>query len=87
MTPKDTKENKTISRAGRTLSGVVVSSKMKDTVVVTVSRFIKDPRYGKYLTLKKRYKAHDPGNTKKEGEQISIKECRPISKEKHFRVV
>lgn len=72
---------------GRTLSGVVVSAKMKDTVVVAVARFVKHPKYRKFVRLVKKYHVNDPGNTKKEGETVTIRECRPISKTKHFSVV
>ncbi|OHA32227.1 MAG: 30S ribosomal protein S17 [Candidatus Taylorbacteria bacterium RIFCSPLOWO2_01_FULL_45_15b] len=67
--------------------GVVVSTKMKDTVVVSVDRYQKIPKYGKYIKATKRYKAHDAGNTKKEGDRVEIVECRPMSKDKHFRIV
>jgi|CXWL01.1.fsa_nt_gi small subunit ribosomal protein S17 len=69
------------------LRGIVVSTKMKDTVVVKVERFEKVAKYQKYVKISKKYKAHDAGNTKKEGETIDIIECRPISKDKHFKVV
>jgi small subunit ribosomal protein S17 len=71
----------------KTLEGVVVSAKMKDTVVVLVNRFIKHARYGKYYSRSKKYKAHDAGNTKKEGDKVTIVETRPISKDKTFKVV
>ncbi|TSC83521.1 MAG: small subunit ribosomal protein S17 [Parcubacteria group bacterium Gr01-1014_17] len=71
----------------RTLRGVVVSDKMKDTVVVAVHRLVKHPKYKKYVRITKRYKAHDAGNTKHTGDRVEIAECRPISKDKHFRVL
>ncbi len=71
----------------KTLEGVVVSSKMKDTVVVAVNRFVKHPKYKKYYKQTKKHKAHNPGNTKQEGDKVTIIECRPISKQKHFEVV
>lgn len=71
----------------KVLSGVVVSDKMKDTVVVSVVRFVKHAKYKKYHKVSKRYQAHDLGNQKKVGDKVSIKECRPISKNKHFMVV
>jgi len=71
----------------KTLNGVVVSDKMKDTVVVLVERYVKHPKYQKFLNLRKRFKAHDAGNTKKIGDKVTIKECRPISKDKHFEIV
>lgn len=67
--------------------GIVVSTKMKDTVVVRIGRFVKHPKYDKYLKTSKRIKAHDAGNKKKEGERVSIEACAPYSKDKHFRVV
>ncbi|KKQ77778.1 MAG: 30S ribosomal protein S17 [Candidatus Zambryskibacteria bacterium RIFCSPLOWO2_01_FULL_39_39] len=82
---KEENENK-ITRA-RTLSGVVVSDKMKDTCVVLVTRFVKHTKYKKYYKVSKKYKAHDVGNTKKIGDKVEIKESRPISKDKHFIIV
>lgn len=70
----------------KTLSGIVVSTKMKDTVVVKVNRFVKVPKYERFMKVSKKYKAHDAGNTKKEGETVTIVECAPISKDKHFKV-
>ncbi|HEU0080740.1 MAG TPA: 30S ribosomal protein S17 [Candidatus Paceibacterota bacterium] len=70
----------------KTLKGVVVSAKMKDTVVVKVDRFVKVPKYERFMKVSKKYKAHDAGNTKKEGETVTIVECRPLSKDKSFKV-
>lgn len=77
-----TKETK-----GKVLAGVVVSDKMKDTIVVEVNRFVQHPKYRKFIKRVKRYHAHDAGNTKKIGDKVEIAECRPISKLKHFKVV
>lgn len=71
----------------RIIEGVVVSDKMKDTVVVSVKTYKKHPRYGKYINISKKYKAHDAGNTKKIGDKVRIQESRPISKDKHFIVI
>jgi small subunit ribosomal protein S17 len=71
----------------KTLIGVVVSTKMKDTVAVAVSRYVKHPKYKKYVMRTKKFLAHDPGNTKKEGERVTIVATRPISKRKSFKVV
>lgn len=71
----------------KTLRGKVVSDKMTDTVVVEVSRFVKQPKYKKYMKTTKRYKAHNPGNKAKEGEMVTIRSCRPLSKTKSFEVV
>ena len=71
----------------RILSGTVASNKMKDTIVVAVTRFVKHSKYRKYLKITKRFKAHDVGNTKQVGEKVQIVECRPLSKDKHFKIV
>ena len=72
---------------GKVLSGIVVSDKMKDTVVVAVDRYEKHPKYEKYIKSRKKFKAHDVGNTKKIGEKVNIMETKPISKDKHFIVM
>lgn len=72
------------ARKGKTLTGVVVSTKMKDTIVVAVSRFVKHSKYHKFVKRVKRYHVHDAGNTKKEGDTVDIVACRPLSKRKHF---
>lgn len=72
---------------GKVLDGIVSSDKMKDTVVVTVGRYVRVPKYRKYVTITKKYKAHDAGNTCKIGDKVSIRECRPMSKDKHFIVI
>ena len=69
------------------LKGVVVGDKMDKTIVVSVSRFIKHPLYGKFYKVSKKYKAHDADNKYKTGDTVEIEETRPISKDKHFRVV
>lgn len=79
------KEQKTTK--SKVLSGVVVSDKMKDTAVVKVDQYLKHPRYGKYVRKSKKYKAHDVGNTVHIGDKVQIIECKPISKDKHFRVI
>ncbi|OGG44449.1 30S ribosomal protein S17 [Candidatus Kaiserbacteria bacterium RIFCSPHIGHO2_01_FULL_48_10] len=78
-------EQKTVQQ--KTLVGTVVSTKAKDTITVSVSRYVKHPKYKKYIVTTKKFLAHDPGNTKKEGERVMIRSCRPISKRKHFIVV
>ncbi len=78
-------ETKTVQK--KTLRGKVVSDKMTDTAVVEVSRFIKHAKYKKYMKTTKRYKAHNPGNKAKEGELVTIRSCRPLSKTKSFEIV
>jgi len=69
------------------LSGTVVSDKMKDTIVVSVERYEKHPKYGKFIKQRKKFKAHDTGNTAKIGDKVQIIETGPISKDKHFRLI
>ncbi len=82
-TPEDTKNQK----KGKTLSGVVVSDKMKDTATLLVTRFIKHVKYGKYMKRHKKYLAHDVGNAHKVGDHVTMREVRPISKRKTFVIV
>jgi small subunit ribosomal protein S17 len=70
----------------RVLVGVVTSDKMDKTVVVTVQRVTRHPLYGKVIKLNKKYKAHDESNAAKIGDRVRIRECRPLSKDKHFFV-
>ncbi len=78
---------KSLVSTGRILSGVVIKDKMDKTVVVSVSRFIKYPLYGKFYKVSKKYKAHDEENKYKIGDRVEIVETRPISKDKTFKVI
>ncbi len=71
----------------RTLRGIVVSTKMKDTITVAVERYVKHPKYKKYMRRTKKFLVHDAGNTAKEGQVVDIRETRPLSKRKHFELV
>ena len=71
----------------RVLSGTVVSDKGDKTVVVRVERRVKHPLYGKIIRLSKKYHAHDQDNSYREGEQVRIEECAPISKQKNWTVL
>jgi small subunit ribosomal protein S17 len=84
-TKKETTEKK--EGAGNILKGVVVSDKMDKTVVVSVSRFVKHPLYGKFYKISKKYKAHNEDNVYKTGDKVEIIETRPISKDKRFKVI
>jgi len=79
--------NKENTKTNKVLRGTVLSNKMKDTIVVVVSRFVEHPKYKKRIKKNKKYKVHDAGNTKNVGDVVEIIETRPISKEKKFRVV
>ena len=76
-----------IKKSNKILKGVVVSDKMDKTVVVEVSRFIEHAKYGKRIKRSKNYKAHDEKNEKKVGDIVEIEETKPISKDKHFKVI
>jgi small subunit ribosomal protein S17 len=67
--------------------GKVIRDKMDKTIVVSVVSFETHPKYKKQYKVTKRYKAHDPENKFKVGEIVEIISCRPISKEKKFKVV
>lgn len=71
----------------QTFSGVVTSNKMKDTVVVVVNRFVKHPKYQKFINKRTKIMASDIGNTKKIGDKATVEACRPISKNKSFKVI
>lgn len=81
----ETKAPKTIIR--KTLTGVVVSDKMTDTAVVAVSSYVKHPKYKKYMKKTKKYHVHNEGNRAKEGEKVTIRSCRPLSKTKAFEII
>ena len=69
------------------LTGKVLSNKMKKTVVVSVERIKQHPKYKRRYKVRKKYKAHDEKEEYKVGEKVIIEECRPISKEKKWRVI
>lgn len=69
------------------LKGMVVSDAMEKTIVVLVDRYVKHPKYKKYIKKRKKYKVHDEKNEYKKGDRVIIQECRPISKDKHFKII
>ncbi len=71
----------------RTLSGRVISNKMDKSITVLVERFVKHPVYGKYIKRSTKLMAHDELNQCNEGDIVSITSCRPMSKNKTFRLV
>ncbi|HKO89190.1 MAG TPA: 30S ribosomal protein S17 [Burkholderiales bacterium] len=70
----------------RSMTGRVVSDKMNKTVTVLVERRVTHPLYGKVVTRSKKYHAHDETNELKEGDLVTIEECRPRSKTKSWKV-
>jgi len=69
------------------LKGKVTSAKNDKTIVVEVTRKFKHPFYGKIISRSKKYHAHDEKNKFKEGQLVSIEECKPISKKKPWQVM
>ncbi|MFY9397020.1 MAG: 30S ribosomal protein S17 [Desulfomonilia bacterium] len=67
--------------------GTITSDKMDKTVVVTVERLEKHPIFQKYIRRRTKFKAHDEKNECREGDKVVIRECRPLSKGKCWRVV
>lgn len=79
-------ENNSLEKA-RELRGVIMSAKMKKTVVVKIDRMKTHAKYRKQHLVSKKYKAHDEKNEYKEGDKVIIRETRPLSKEKRWTVV
>jgi small subunit ribosomal protein S17 len=71
----------------RTMQGVVVNDKMNDSIVVSISRFIKHPKYKKFVKKSTKIMAHDAGNTAGAGDTVTIQEVAPISKSKSWTLV
>lgn len=71
----------------RTLTGKVVSNKMDKSVSVSIERKVKHPLYGKYLRRSTKIMVHDEDNQCNEGDVVSIVECKPLSKNKSWRLV
>ena len=67
-------------------SGTVVSNRMEKTIVVSVERTVMHPKYKKYLKRRTRVKAHDETNQCHLGDRVRIVECRPLSRDKRWRV-
>ncbi len=69
------------------LKGVVISDKMQKTVVIEVERIKKHPKYKRRYKVHKKYKAHDEKEEYKIGDKVIIQECRPMSRDKRWRVI
>ena len=67
-------------------TGVIVSDRMEKTVVVTVERTVTHPKYKKILRRRSNVKAHDETNQCRIGDRVLIVECRPLSRDKRWRV-
>ncbi|NCF75120.1 MAG: 30S ribosomal protein S17 [Xanthomonadaceae bacterium] len=77
-------ENKTIKRI---FNGIVISDKMEKTIVVKVDRIKIHPKYKKRYLVSKKYKVHDVKNEFRQGDKVKFIECRPLSKDKKWRVI
>ncbi|MBI2670226.1 MAG: 30S ribosomal protein S17 [Candidatus Yanofskybacteria bacterium] len=71
----------------RQLKGIVVSDKMTKTVVVSVIRLKKHPKYKKYYKITKRFKAHDEKGEYHIGDKVVIRETKPMSKDKRWQII
>ncbi len=73
-------------KAVRTLAGRVISDKMDRTITVMVERRVKHPLYGKYIRRSTKLHVHDENNDCNIGDEVTISECRPMSKTKSWRL-
>lgn len=71
----------------RKVQGVVVSNKMEKSIVVSVERYIKHPKYKKFVRKSTKVMAHDADNAANIGDTVTIAECRPLSKSKAWTLV
>ena len=71
----------------KTKIGEVISNKMDKSITVAVKRRIKHPVYGKYISKTTKFMAHDEQNVCGEGDTVRIMETRPLSRNKHWRLV
>ncbi len=71
----------------RQFEGTIISDKMTDTVVVRVTKIKQHKKYQKRFNVYKKYKAHSKASDVKIGDNVIIQECRPISKDKKWRVI
>jgi len=79
--------NKETVRLRKLLTGVVISDKMEKTVVVRTDRRMIHPLYGKVVVVSKKFVAHDESNAHKIGDEVRIRQTRPLSKTKRWMVV
>ncbi len=88
MTEPENTTTETESRNSRKLrEGLVTSAKMDKTVVVAVIDRVQHRRYRKTLQRTRKLYAHDEANEVREGDKVRITECRPLSRQKRWRVV
>jgi len=78
---------KTIRRRKKVLQGVIVSDRMNKTAVALVNRTVQHPLYMRTVKKSKKYKIHDEENVCRIGDQVRLIECKPISKDKCWRLL
>lgn len=71
----------------RTATGRVVSNKGEKTITVLVERRVRHPLYGKYVRRSSKLMAHDEQNECREGDLVTVEECRPLSRRKSWKLV
>ena len=76
----------TAGKSKKKVTGEVIGDSMDKTIVVSAERFVKQPRYGKYMRRSTVYKAHDEQNEAHVGDKVVIEEARPLSKTKRWRL-
>lgn len=82
-----TSEAKDSGKVRRLVLGTVISDKRDKTRTVAVQYQMRHSKYGKYLQRQAKYHVHDPNNQSKTGDRVQIAPCRPISKNKAWRLV
>lgn len=75
------------AKIGRTLTGRVTSNKGDKTITVMIERRVRHPLYKKYVRKSSKVHAHDEANACREGDVVTICQCRPVSKTKAWRLV
>ncbi len=75
------------AKSANTLSGRVVSNAMNKTIAVEIERLVKHPQYGKFIRRTTKLLAHDEKNESRTGDLVTIAECRPLSRRKHWKLV
>lgn len=75
------------AKTSRTVTGRVVSNKMDKSITLLVERTVQHPMYGKYIRRTTKLLAHDEANECAEGDLVAVEQCRPLSKNKSWRLV
>ena len=83
MSEKSTEKNEKVQR---TITGKVVSGAMNKSITVSVERLVKHPMYGKYIRRTSKLMAHDENNECNTGDVVTISQCRPLSKNKSWKL-